>query len=368
MDFCLVHLSDFHLRAKTQAQTDRVLSSLAADAKARIDSLDLPAPHIALSGDLAYGGLAEEYEMVDEFLGTLTESLHGRSTVFCGGNHDVNWSLLAPLATDLMDEMVEKRGGVASAMARFGVDADRDAMRAGMGPYYEFLVKHGVTSRPELYYTKSLTVANLKLNLVSLNSAYLFSRKYNYHGYVGRGQLSAAQRDVSSGRGPSFNITLVHHPLEAIVPSSQEETKRGLFAFSDVILNGHVHSPRVSVEYTAKMLGRSREGPPPVLSCARCVFDEADDPTVSAGYSIIGVDFEYEKVASVKVWEVEFDREKGTWYHDEKKQTYPLEVKVPRGPAEGLGAVGPKVTDAERTLLGKWKKSRGMDRSTDSSA
>ena len=355
MDFCLVHLSDFHLRTKTQTKTDDVLRSLASDLRERIESLDLPTPHIALSGDLAYGGLDEEYAIVDDFVGSLTDSVHGRSMIFCGGNHDVNWTLLSPLATDLMNDMNEKREGAATAVSRFAVDADREAMRAGMGPYYSFLRKHGIESRPELYYVKTLAAANLKLNLISLNSAYMFSRKYNYLGYVGHGQLSAAETEVTSGREPSFNITLVHHPLEAIVPSSQEETKRGLFAFSDVILNGHVHSPRVSVEYTARMLGRAREGPPPVISCARCVFDEANNPTVSSGYSIIGIDFEYEKVASLKVWEVEFDKEKGAWYYDEKKQTYPLTVRVPKGTGEELGATGPKVTDAERSLLSNCK-------------
>ena len=362
MDFCLVHLSDFHLRTSTQPETDKVLSSLAADLKARMESLDLPAPHIALSGDLAYGGRDEEYAIVDGFVDVLAESLHARSTTFCGGNHDVNWAVLAPISTEMMNEMVEKRGGLATTQSRYAVEADREAMRAGMGPYYSFLEKHGVKSEPDLYYVRSHTVANLKLNLISLNSAYLFSRKYNYHGYVGLPQLSAAEGQVSRQREPSFNITLVHHPLEAIVPSSQEETKRRLFAFSDVILNGHVHSPRVSVEYTARMLGRTREGPPPVISCARCVFDEANDPTVSSGYSIIGIDFEYEHVAAIKVWEVEFDKQRGNWYYDERKQTYPLVVKVSTGSGDDIDRVGPKVTDAERSLLGRWKKERGEQR------
>jgi predicted MPP superfamily phosphohydrolase len=359
LDFCLIHLSDFHLRTSTQPETDKILSSLAADAYARVESLDLPSPHIALSGDLAYGGRDEEYAIVDGFVETLAERLHARSLTYCGGNHDVNWTSIAPLNTELMNGMVEKKGGVANTESRFAVDADRETMRAGMGPYYSFLERHGIKSESDLYHIRSLTVANLRLNLISMNSAYLFSRKYNYHGYVGMRQLTSAEKAVTSQREPSFNITLVHHPLEAIVPSSQEETKRRLFAFSDVILNGHVHSPRVSVEYTARMLGRAREGPPPVISCARCVFDEANDPTISSGYSIIGIDFEYERAAALKVWEVEYDKQKGTWYYDEKKQTYPMVVKVSSGSGEELDRVGPKVTDAERTLLGRWKQEQG---------
>jgi len=358
LDFCLIHLSDFHLRTSTQPETDRILSSLAADIRSRIESLDLPAPHIALSGDLAYGGRDEEYAIVDSFVGALTDGVHGRSVTFCGGNHDVNWSVLAPIRTEMMNDMAEKPGGVAATEARYAVEADREAMRAGMGPYYSFLQRHGVAFDSELFYIRSHTVANLKLNLISMNSAYLFSRKYIYFGYVGVPQLKACESQVSGQREPSFNITLVHHPLEAIVPASQEETKRRLFAFSDVILNGHVHSPRVSVEYTARMLGRTREGPPPVISCARCVFDEANNPTVSSGYSLIGIDFEYEKVAAVKVWEVEYDKQRGTWYFDERKQTYPVVVKVPSSSGKSLDTVGPKVTDAERSLLGKWKKER----------
>lgn len=358
MDFALVHLSDFHLRTSTQPQTDKILSSLAADVKARTESLGLPSPHIALSGDLAYGGKEEEYSIVDSFVNGLVDNLHARSVSFCGGNHDVSRDVLSPLAMELMDGLVEKRDGAATTESRYAVMADREAMKAGMGPYYSFLDRRGVKSEADLLYVRSQTVANLKLNLISLNSAYLSSRKYKYYGYVGLSQLRAAEKAASGGRDPSFNITLVHHPLEAIVPSSQEETKRGLFSFSDVILNGHVHSPRVSVEYTARMLGRARAGPPPVLSCARCVFDEVNNPEVSSGYSIIGIDFEYEKAASLKVWEVEFDREKGTWYYDEKKQTYPLVVKVERGSEEDADRVGPKVTDAERRLLGRWKQDK----------
>jgi predicted MPP superfamily phosphohydrolase len=358
LDFCLVHLSDFHLRTSTQPETDRVLSSLSVDLESRIGSLDLPSPHIALSGDLAYGGRDEEYAIVDSFVDDLVDTLHARSATFCGGNHDVNWGVLSPISTEMMNEMVEKSGGVEATESRYAVGTDREAMRDGMGPYYSFLERHGIKSEPDLYYVSSHTVANLKLNLISLNSAYLFSRKYNYHGYVGLPQLRAAESRVSGQREPSFNITLVHHPLEAIVPSSQEETKRRLFAFSDVILNGHVHSPRVSVEYTARMLGRSREGPPPVISCARCVFDEANDPSVSSGYSIIGIDFEYEKVAAIKVWEVEFDKQKGSWYYDERKQTYPMVVKVSSGSGEDIDRVGPKVTDAERSLLSRWKQGK----------
>lgn len=354
MDFCLIHLSDFHLRTSAQLVTDQVLNSLTADLKDRLASLDLPSPHIALSGDLAYGGREEEYQIVDNFVDRLQEDLHARSTVFCGGNHDVNWSLLAPFSAEMMNDMVEKKEGLALAENRVSNDSDRDALRAGMGPYYSFLQRRGVESDADLFYHRTLTVSNLKLNLISLNSAFAFSRKYNYHGYVGKRQFASVERALGEQRAPSFNITLVHHPLEAIVPIAQEETKRQLFKFSDVILNGHVHSPRVSVEYTARMLGRTREGPPPVISCARCVFDEANDPTVTSGYSIVGIDFEYEKVASLKIWEVEFDKEKRRWYYDESKQTYPLKVSVTAG--TGQDRVGPKVTDAEKELLSRWKQ------------
>ena len=214
------------------------------------------------------------------------------------------------------------------------------------------------------YYVESTEASNLKLNFISLNSAYIFSEKYYYNGYVGRQQIESAASKVNQMGQPAFNVTLVHHPLEAIAPPSQEETKKLLLQLSDVILNGHVHSPRVSLEYTARMIGRTKEGPPPIVSCARCVFNEDDDPTVIPGYSIFGIDFEYERVTSLKVWEVQLDGGKGKWYHDERKGTYPLVVKVPSrsesAGADALGTpdqVGPKVTDEEKRLLRRWKRS-----------
>jgi hypothetical protein len=102
-----------------------------------------------------------------------------------------------------------------------------------------------------------------------------------------------------------------------------------------------------------------------VVSCARCVFDEVSDSTVTSGYSIIGLDFEYERVALVKVWEVEFNRKTGQWYVDESKGTYPMVVRTPtasemddRGVVAASDRVGPKVTDQERRLLKKWKEGK----------
>ena len=98
--------------------------------------------------------------------------------------------------------------------------------------------------------------------------------------------MMAAESAVASTDRPSFNITLVHHPLEAIVPSAQEETKRRLFAFPDIILNGHVHSqgygrvcPRCSGD-SGQALARSSV-------VARCVFDEANKPQRWFSVSIV---------------------------------------------------------------------------------
>ena len=86
--------------------------------------------------------------------------------------------------------------------------------------------------------------------------------------------------------------------------------------------------PRVTVEYSAGLFGRTKSGPPPVISCSHCVFDEANDPSITSGYYIIGVDFEYEKVKQIKVWEIEFDKMQKKWYHNPKKKTYRLGSRI----------------------------------------
>ena len=139
--------------------------------------MGLPDPHVALSGDLAYGGREEEYSIVDGFVDELREALNARKMVYCGGNHDVNWSLLAPFDAELMNDMVEKRGGVAGAEKRFGDDTDREALRKGMGRYCSFLEKRGLKSTSDLFYVDCVDVTDLRLNYISLNSAFLFSRK-----------------------------------------------------------------------------------------------------------------------------------------------------------------------------------------------
>src|SRR5208282_1025435 len=133
-DFCLLHLFDFHLRASTQIQTNSILDSLVKDAQGRLSSLDLPDPYIALSGDLAYGGREEEYRIVDAFVTSLKERLHPRRLEYCGGNHDVNWSLLAPFNADLMNAMEEHPISMLDTEKRFAIDSDRRAFEQGMGP------------------------------------------------------------------------------------------------------------------------------------------------------------------------------------------------------------------------------------------
>jgi predicted MPP superfamily phosphohydrolase len=350
VDLTLLHLSDFHLRSSSVEETNVILGTLVEDAEVRIPSLNLPDPYIVLSGDLAYGGREEEYGIVDDFVGSL-KRLHPRRMEYCGGNHDVNWSFIDPLNAELMNAMVEHPSSISDAEKRFAIDADRALLQKGMTPYYNFLEAHGIKSSSDLYYIDSTEVGDVKVNFISLNSAYLFARKYNYHGYVGKRQFENAFHGAEDADLPTFNVTIVHHPLEAMVPVAQENTKRELLANSDVILNGHVHSPRVSVEYSAGLLGRTRTGAPPVISCARCVFDEAHDPTVSSGYYIIGIDFEFEKVKEIKIWEVEFNRQEKKWYYNERKRTYPLTVSVGASPQ-----IGPKVTDEERQLLSRWKR------------
>ena len=172
----MLHLSDFHLRTSTLYQTNFILDSLVEDAARRIPELDLPDPYVVLSGDLAYGGREEEYKFVDGFVDSIRQRLRPRKMEYCGGNHDVNWSLLAPFNADLLNGMVERPASINDTEKRFSLDPDRLELQKGMGPYYSFLDRHGIKSASDLYYVDSTEVSGLQVNFISLNSAYIFSR------------------------------------------------------------------------------------------------------------------------------------------------------------------------------------------------
>ena len=366
----IIHLSDLHLREKTRYETNNVLKTLILDIEKRVKEEALDNIYVAITGDLTYSGKQEEFELVREFADILDERLKIEKVFFCPGNHDLDWDLYSVSNSDLMEDLiVEGERGIRKAEERFKKANDLGMLKSGMEHYYSFLKTVGQHYDDYMYSIYTTQEQKFKVNFIALNSAYLFSRKYPYYGYIGNFQIDHATNKANEmttvdEESRVFNLTLVHHPFKAIVPSSQEATESKLKGRSNIILTGHVHSLSTYIDITASLTGSHVNKGHPVISSARCIYDEVEDPQVIPGYSIIGIPFDYNRIGPLKIYQLMYDKSKMVWYRDSNKSSSPFRVSTePEAEQEGSsrGVALVRLGDLNDVTKWGWEKGKLVD-------
>ena len=318
----LVHLSDFHISKNNSYETEAILDSLVRDVRNRLQSLDVNEVIIIVSGDLTYSGKKEEFELLERYIKNFSEMKGVSKIFFSPGNHDVEWSSLLEEDSDLMDDLYNMgKAGEDRVERRVESPLDRPLLITGMKNYYDFIKSFGQTHSDYFYSVETRVIDNFKFNLISLNSAFLFSKRYSYYGYIGKTQIERATSE-SDARGDLpeyfkvFNVMVFHHPLEAIVPISQIETENIVKSRADIILNGHVHNLKVYLDLTVSLVGGHNTRGHPIISCTRAVYDEMNNPNVLPGYSMIEIFFDVNEIKGVSVTEIRYDKYRRVWYVD----------------------------------------------------
>lgn len=364
----IIHLSDLHLGERNKIETNVILQSLLKDLSRRLVEWKVEAPYLAISGDLTFSGRKEEFDLVSEFIARVSDKTQIAGTIFCPGNHDLNWSQHTSGNVDLMEDLIERGDEALQRIKkRFGNERERDQLRAGMTNYYDFIAKQGVAFSSYLFSLQSIMLERFKINFVGFNSSYLFCSKHNYYGFVGESQLERGFDEANTiGTLPDdfrvFNISLIHHPFQAITPVSQIETENMVKSRSDVILNGHVHNLKIYIDLTASLLGPRNTRGHPIISGARCVYDEVNDPHVIPGYSIIDLGFEEDKVRHLGIYEIRFDKATQDWYVDPNNPS--LDVPIPLLSSSGQNSSSIsrlRVVDNEETERWGWKMPRVLE-------
>lgn len=335
----IVHLSDLHLSERREHETNNIIRTLLSDIKNRVQSESMNNLYIAITGDLTYSGKKEEFEIVRDFIKTLDERLSPEKILLVPGNHDLDWGSHATSNRDLMEDLIQRgEEGIKRVEDRFHKTSDLKELMVGMQNYYDFIRSIGQDFSNFPYSLYGFNMEKFKINFIGLNSAYLFSKKYPYYGYIGLTQIDDATNladDVGALDQDFriFNITMFHHPFEAIIPAAQQVTETMIKSRSDLILTGHVHSLRAYVDITASLVGERNTRGHPLISSARCVYDEVNDPHIVPGYAIIGIPFDYDTVKPLKIWEMIYDKSKIAWYRDPNNPIFPYLLDTGFGPS-----------------------------------
>lgn len=242
-----LQVSDIHMRQRDEWSQDVVLRAMTdsiRERRAKGSTFDF----ILATGDLAFSGKKEEYELVERFLDELV-SASGvpKERIFCiPGNHDVNRdrqklcfqgarsALTSPNAVDPV--LAPDNDDLATLKQR------QETYRAFQTSYFGGQAR--AVTPDGLAYVSSLAIDDVVIAIIGLNSAWLAEG-----GNADHGNLLIGERQVINAFHAAENfdahivIGMAHHPLHLLRDFDRSAATRHITERCDFYHCGHLHQP-----------------------------------------------------------------------------------------------------------------------------
>jgi len=242
MPLLLLQLSDIHLKSTTTEPLERI-GSLVNSVKNIERNLSLCV--VAITGDIAFSGKGEEYEVALDFVTALNAALQNAlpagvkiKSVIIPGNHDCDFSVPGAARTRVIDSLLSESTPNLD-------DSEIDLCTTVQSAFFDFrsvLADESLSASPKsigyLYYEYHLTADETPVVIRCYNSAWLSQKNEQ------QGSLlfpSDCIRKVDDEK--TLTISLIHHPYNWFESSNARKLRRCLESMSDVILTGHEHVP-----------------------------------------------------------------------------------------------------------------------------
>ena len=242
-----LHVSDVHIRQRDEWSQDVVLRAMADSIRQRRGQ-GLTLEFILATGDLAFSGKQDEYELVKHFLDELV-SASGvpKERIFCiPGNHDVNRdrqklcfqgarsALTSPNAVDPV--LAPDNDDLATLTQR------QENYRAFQTSYFGGQAR---TVTPDgLAYVTSLAIDDVVIAIVGLNSAWLAEGGNADHGNLLIGERQAINAfDAVDKLDAHIVIAMAHHPLHLLRDFDRNAATRHITKRCYFYHCGHLHQP-----------------------------------------------------------------------------------------------------------------------------
>ncbi|MCB0336065.1 MAG: metallophosphoesterase [Bdellovibrionales bacterium] len=241
-----LHLSDVHFRKKSgnsyDVDTD-LRNELEIDCKAFSEKHGAP-DAILVTGDVAFSGSRDEYQIAAEWLRKLCELVSCSETaVWCvPGNHDVNQAITK--ASDMLSEAQEKIRRIATESpsglndhlnSLMSDPMQRNYLFAPIEEYNKFaaVFKCDVTPTSPVWHSLFTLADGTKIRLNGLTSTFVSNHFDQERQFVVVGEHQAPMRDHEV-----VEIVLCHHPHDWI---RGDDFKAKLDARARLQLFGHKH-------------------------------------------------------------------------------------------------------------------------------
>jgi predicted phosphodiesterase len=237
-----LHLSDFHLRQKTGWEQDVVLESMLRDIRARFGQQRRP-DMIFISGDIAFAGKTEEYDLAEAFIRKLCKEVRlpeGR-LFLVPGNHDIDLDLEE-------DAVVGARLLLKSAneVSRFlGNEGRRKTLFARQKAFRDFVNRLAPTdpiySPASFSHSRQAKIGPINVHVLLLDSSWLAGGGPSDSGVLSIGERQVI--DCAKADGKYLTFALMHHPFSWLKEFEAVAIQNRIASHADICLRGHVHSP-----------------------------------------------------------------------------------------------------------------------------
>ncbi len=248
--FSWLLVSDIHLR-KTQdtwAQSV-VLKDLVSSVTERFGGGN--GPHFLLvSGDLAFSGQPDEYQLVVPFLDALAAPLKlNRRLVFpVSGNHDANRKAQTTCFAGARHILTSPQ----KVDEFLGVEEERTTLLKRLSGYQAFEAVYSAgqpreTTADGLAYVAPLNIDGMPICVLGLQSSWMCG------GDDDQNNLLVGDRPVINALGlipkhdPRLVLGVMHHPSFWLRDFDQQSIEERFFPACDVIHRGHLHEPNTKL-------------------------------------------------------------------------------------------------------------------------
>lgn len=254
-----LHLSDLHMRGEAVDDISIVLRALWRDLPKQIERVGGGLDFIAFSGDVAYAGKAEEYELaVKYFFEPLLEVTEvAREQLFIvPGNHDVDRDLVALINPEIAQSLTDRervREVLEDERRRQALFQPLSAYEQFIGNFFGGAPEHAILETLLYSCVQQVRAEAPSVALVGLNSTWLSGFNKDAGGKVDdRGKLLVGEKQVIDAyqevERAEVKIALMHHPTSWLKEFDERDIDRWLGSKFDFVLRGHLHKPNFIIQ------------------------------------------------------------------------------------------------------------------------
>jgi predicted MPP superfamily phosphohydrolase len=237
----VLHLSDFHFRAKSNWDAEPVLIELGGAIRELVDA-GLAPDMIVLSGDLAFSGQRTEFLSAAKWIDkVLLKSLRGfdkKNLFIVPGNHDVDRSKVTT-GVKAIEDHCRKSGQEEITEVLTG--SDKKAVLNRHKEYLAFANRYRPSSTKlnSIWWAEKRRFGPVAVGIAGIASSLISSGDEDY----GKLIVSRYQLNQVFGKLNDVDICIgiIHHPFGYIHEVDQNEVETRIMQRCSILLRGHLH-------------------------------------------------------------------------------------------------------------------------------